>query len=127
MVGAAGYPRVEPWEDCRFSFLDFHFSTVQKEERDVGLGTLLRQRERRFRLHGTYPGFPAGFPSRIRDGVKRSRSNVTLLARHAGPGRAPCQGAQIASDREAKAVHLYRYAEVRSSLDASLRRETGGA
>ena len=45
MVVAAGYARVEPWEECRFSFLDFHVSTVQKEERDVGLGTLLWQRE----------------------------------------------------------------------------------
>ena len=35
---AAGYPRLQPWEECRLSFQQhFQFLTAQQEERGVGL------------------------------------------------------------------------------------------
>src|SRR3989454_7309078 len=45
------------------------------------------------RLHGTFPTERSGFRQECRAWVKRSRSMITLLTRHAEPARVPCQGA----------------------------------
>jgi hypothetical protein len=103
----------------------FRFSTAQKEWIPVGLGTLLRQRETvRLRVLSQPNG--AGSRQERCAWVKRSRSihDAPCPARWARTGTlSMCPDA---SDCEAKAAHLARYAELRGSLDASLWCLTGG-
>src|SRR6266849_6072445 len=75
-----------PQEDS-LDFCDHLFYTLL-----AGLGTLVRQRET-VRLYDTFPTERSGSRQECRAWVKRSRSMITLLTRHAEPARVPCQGA----------------------------------
>lgn len=78
-------------------------------------------RERRAGLHGSFPTEHApGSRQERRAWGKCSRSIVTLLAWHGLARTGHLSIAPNASDREAKAAHQLRYAELRWSLDASL-------
>ena len=105
----------------------FHFLAFVKEYVSEGLGTSLWRRET-VCLLGTFPTERLAFWQRSRCQVKRSRSiNASGSACWARTG---CLSLiPDASDGEAKAAHLSRYAEVRWSPDVttSLRLLAGGS
>jgi hypothetical protein len=74
----------------------FRFSPPLLEQVHVGLGTLLRERERDGSPTGTLTTERSGSLQERRAGVKRSRSIITLLSRKqficlCGQGRATCR------------------------------------